>query len=225
MQREIPSLKVTVLKEISKKPLKCMTEQSLSRAFRICSVEFDLAQTLIDYITEAGRLTDDVLPPSLFENGRISLSLKNTKVSGKYILKIIDRIGLDLLALDVGGTFQVDDTAVASIMKKCRKLNSLNIRNCRKITDKSLDIIISDNNSLCNIDLGGNTNISSEGIIRFLNNRKISNLIELNLSGLPIRNDALSIISENAIQLTSLGIGYSEIGTFDCHILFYITML
>jgi hypothetical protein len=71
MLREIPTLHVTVLKAIAKQPIKYISEARLKKAFAIgpkdCVQTFDIAQVLVDYITEAGRLTDDVLPPSLFK--------------------------------------------------------------------------------------------------------------------------------------------------------------
>ena len=217
MLREIPTMHVTVLKEIAKAPTKYVSEARLKKAFAIgprkqLAEQFDLAQVLVDYITEAGRLTDDVLPPSLFKAGRTTLSLKNSKISGKYIKKIIDNVYGQLLSLDVSGTFQVDDNTVQYILKSCTELKTLSIRNCRKITDKSLEYIIQYGNNLTSIDLGGCINMSYEGINKFVQHRKMSHLLELNLSGLPIQSDTLSLITTCCVHLTSLGIGYSDIG-------------
>ena len=217
MLREIPTLHVTVLKEIAKAPTKFVSEARLKKAFAIglkqqLTDQFDLAQVLTDYITDAGRLTDDVLPPSLFKAGRTTLSLKNSKISGKYIKKIIDNVCFSLLVLDVSGTFQVDDNTVQYILQNSKNLKSLSIRNCRKITDKSLDFIVQFGNNLTSIDLGGCINMSYEGLNKFVQHKKMSHLLELNLSGLPIQSDTLSLISSCCVELTSLGIGYADIG-------------
>lgn len=217
MLREIPTLHVTVLKEIAKAPTKFVSEARLKKAFAIgprqqLAEQFDLAQVLTDYITDAGRLTDDVLPPSLFKAGRVTLSLKNSKISGKYIKKIIDNVCPSLFVLDVSGTFQVDDNTVQYILQHCKNLKCLSIRNCRKITDKSLEFIVQFGNNLTSIDLGGCINMSYEGINKFVQHRKMSHLLELNLSGLPIQSDTLSLISSCCVELTSLGIGYADIG-------------
>ena len=217
MLREIPTLHVTVLKEIAKAPTKFVSEARLKKAFAIgrrqqLAEQFDLAQVLTDYITDAGRLTDDVLPPSLFKDGRTTLSLKNSKISGKYIKKIIDNVCASLLILDVSGTFQVDDNTVQYILQNCKSLKCLSIRNCRKITDKSLEFIVQFGNNLTSIDLGGCINMSYEGLNKFVQHRKMSHLLELNLSGLPIQSDTLSLISSCCVELTSLGIGYADIG-------------
>ena len=217
MLREIPTLHILVLKEIAKAPTKYVSEAFLKKAYNIgpkqqLAEQFDIAQVLTDYITDAGRLTDDVLPPSLYKPGRTTLSLKNSKISGKYIKKVIDNVYTALLVLDVSGTFQVDDDTVQYILKKCSRLKTLSIRNCRKITDKSLDYIIQHGNNLTSVDLGGCINMSYEGINKFLQNKRMSGLTELNLSGLPIQSDTVSIIQSCCPNLTSLGIGYADIG-------------
>lgn len=217
MLREIPTLHITILKEIAKQPTKYVSEPFLKKAFLVgprkqMAEQFDMAQVLIDYITDAGRFTDDVLPPSLFTAGRKALCLKNSKISGKYIKKIIDNVCSELLILDVSGTFQVDDSTVQYILKSCKELKTLSIRNCRKITDKSLEFIVQLGNNLTCIDLGGCINMSYEGINKFVQHKKMAALLELNLSGLPIQSDTLSLISGCCINLTSLGIGYADIG-------------
>ena len=54
--------------------------------------------------------------------------------------------------------------------------------------------------------------MSYEGINKFVQHKKMAALLELNLSGLPIQSDTLSLISGCCINLTSLGIGYADIG-------------
>jgi hypothetical protein len=217
MLREIPTLHITILKEIAKQPTKYVSEPFLKKAYAIgprkqMAEQFDMAQTLVDYITDAGRLTDDVLPPSLFNAGRTALCLKNSKISGKYIKKIIDNVCTGLIFFDVSGTFQVDDNTVLYILKTCKDLRSLSIRNCRKITDKSSEFIMQFGDKLTCVDLGGCINMSYEGINKFVQHKRMSSLVELNLSGLPIQSDTLSLIAGNFVNLTSLGIGYADIG-------------
>ena len=87
MNREVPPLFEIVLKLIAKKPGIYMTESSLMRFNNISyfKKEFDMIQTLIDAITEAGRLTDEIFPLQLFRNDREILSIKNSKLTAKYI--------------------------------------------------------------------------------------------------------------------------------------------
>ncbi len=86
MSREIQPLFVTVLKEIAKQPFKCVTETSFKKAFsannRLTVEKLNITQLLVDYITDAGRFTDDVLPHQLFKDSE-KVILKNTKISGE----------------------------------------------------------------------------------------------------------------------------------------------
>jgi hypothetical protein len=212
----VPSLKVTALKDIAKLPTKCVTDARLRRALKVgpasAADRFDLAQTLVDYITEAGRFTDDVLPPWLFQAGRQALRLKNSKISGKYLGRIVDSVGGNLVELDVSGTFQIDDAAVAYVLAKCPQLRVLNIRNCRKITDATLDTVVTKGTHLTALDIGGDVNISAAGVRSLVESKKMGMLRELNLSGLPVRDDVLGVVARGGHRLTALGIGFTDIG-------------
>jgi hypothetical protein len=90
MSREIQPLFITVLKNVAKQPLKHITESTVARAFSkdnitlIAKLNVDIVQVLVDYISEAGRLTDDVVPAHLF-TGKSDVSFKNSKISGLCI--------------------------------------------------------------------------------------------------------------------------------------------
>jgi hypothetical protein len=94
LARDIPRLSVLVLKEIAKSPAQYLTLDSYKRAIKIVQQNVDFTQILIDYITEAGRLNDDVIPIEFFTSDRITLILRNTKLSSKYINKVIDKCPL-----------------------------------------------------------------------------------------------------------------------------------
>ncbi len=87
MSREIQPLFITVLKNIAKQPLKHITEATVERAFSktnialIETLNVDIVQVIVDYVSEAGRLTDDVVPAHLF-TGKSDISFKNSKISG-----------------------------------------------------------------------------------------------------------------------------------------------
>jgi hypothetical protein len=217
MIREIPPLSTHVLKLIAKQPTKHVSEEAISRALKIIPKdrlqEFDLAQVLVDYITEAGRFTDDVLPLSLFEQGRTTLSLKNSKISGKYIAKIIDRVNTNLTELDISGTFQVDDDVVHMVLKKCSKLAKLNIRNCRKVTNKSLEYVNAKGRNLTALNIGGNFNLTHDGLNKFLSScSHLDAFDEIGLSGLPVQSDTLGLVSRHCSNLTAISLAYCDLG-------------
>jgi len=47
--------------------------------------EKDIVQVVTRYISDAGRFTDDAVPPIFFSN-RCFVSLKNSKISGEYLV-------------------------------------------------------------------------------------------------------------------------------------------
>ena len=94
MSRDIPKLSTIILKDIARHPVKFLSATDInynSPVYTKIAGNFDIAQVLIDYITEAGRLADDVMPVNLFQKERTHLTLKNTKLSPKYISKIIEQ--------------------------------------------------------------------------------------------------------------------------------------
>lgn len=214
MSKEIPKLSTLVLKEIAKAPSKYLSTESYQRALKIASgskdKESDVTQVLINYVTDAGRYTDDIIPISFFDKNRKGVCLKNTKVSAKYIMKILDQCPL-LEIVDVSGTFLVDDDLVINILQKCKNLKSLNIRNCRKITDISLSYISglhpamkSTVNKIDSLNIGGNLNISEKGLIQFISSSKASDLRYLYISGLSINDNLLYLISRKCLKLKGI---------------------
>lgn len=91
VQREIPTLYITMLKMIAKQPSRYLSESSVEKALlkqhnllkTIAERENGLYinQSIIDYITEAGRFTDDAIPVTLFSNSE-TIIVKNSKITG-----------------------------------------------------------------------------------------------------------------------------------------------
>jgi hypothetical protein len=210
MAREVPTLWVTLLKFIAKQPALCIDEPRIERALRICrdNDRGKLTQALVDYITEAGRLTDGVIPISLFDSSSVSLDLKNSKLSGVYLKQLVDRCS-GLVSVNISGCFQVDDDVVAHILRKCPIISEIYIQNCRKITSRTLLDIASSGRNIIAIDVGGNTNITEEGLIQFLKMYRYTSTIRfLNLSGLELTGAVLSVIAERCSSVEVLGIAY-----------------
>ena len=93
MNRDLPTLHMTCLKTIAKQPARYLNETRVKKVreahLRFNGKErifqkglFDVCDTLVKYITDAGRFTDDAIPTNLFE-GRVALFVKNSKVSSK----------------------------------------------------------------------------------------------------------------------------------------------
>lgn len=84
--RDVPTLQVLILKQIANTPTKCIHEDGclklLDALEKGCFQGTDIVQKLVDYITIAGRMTDDAIPPVLLRQ-RSTLSLTNSKISGE----------------------------------------------------------------------------------------------------------------------------------------------
>ena len=214
-KRDIHSLKTMALQVIARHPSKCCgTDEIVENAIKILPNNkrgtFDFAQVIIDYITDAGRLADDVLPISVYDSQRTRLSLKNTKITGKYITKILNKCS-NLQAIDMQGTFHVDDDVVLEILTKCKSLNEINLRNCRKLTDETLNHIMVHGKNLKNIDIGGAYNMTNNGINYFMTRfSNLGSIQKLHIAGLPINNDTL-VYLERWYSLTHLSIAYADI--------------
>lgn len=94
MSRDIPKLSTIILKEIARYPVKYLSANDInynSPIFAKIAGKIDIAQVLVDYITESGRLVDDVIPVNMFKKDRTQLTLKNAKLSPTYISKIIEQ--------------------------------------------------------------------------------------------------------------------------------------
>lgn len=212
MSRDIPTLSMTVLKAIAKQPLKHLQVEKIPKSFAICpeGMREAAAQKLVDYISEAGRMTDEV--PLMFPQSSTSVSIKNSKLSGKYIHAIVQHCP-NLRCLDVSGCFQVTDEVVEKILRECTNLEILNFRNCRKVTDISLLTHINIlGQHLVMLNIGGNFNITSNGLKSFLQTfPNMTVLQELCIGGLPINDEILQIIASKYTSLKTLNIAYAVV--------------
>jgi hypothetical protein len=209
--RDIPELSLLCLKLIAKTPTRFVSEQSLARAYRAYSPELltRCTQGLIDYVSEAGRLTDAVFPLCAFATGRASLSLRNSKVSAKYLLAVLQRCP-QLTRLDVSGCLPVDDDVVAAVLQLCPALEHLCIRNCRKLSDATLVTLQKQAKSITSLSIGGNINITDVGLQHFINQYPGAPLLqELHISGLPLSPALLAAIAKRCENLRELSVGYA----------------
>lgn len=214
-KNDINSLKIMALQVIARQPSKCCgSDAIMENAMKILPNNkkgtFDFAQVIIDYITDAGRFADDVLPISVYDSQRTRLSLKNTKITGKYISKILNKCP-NLQAIDLQGTFHVDDDVVLEILTKCKSLTEITLRNCRKLTDDALNHLMTHGKHLNNIDIGGAYNMTSRGINYFMTRySNIGSIQRLHIAGLSINNDTL-VSLDRFHSLTHLSVAYGDL--------------
>lgn len=208
--RDIPDLSVLCLKVLAKTPTQFINEKTLKRPFAAYphSLLTSCTQEIIDYVSEAGRLSDAVFPIDSFNTNRSYLSLKNSKVSSKYILAVL-KLCPQLTHLDISGCLPVDDDVVCEVLDLCPSLQNLCVRNCRKLTDEALESITKKAKHITILSIGGNINMTDSGLQRFLRQYPLSSsLQELHVSGLPLSPTVLTAIAQCCPHLRALSLGY-----------------
>lgn len=211
--REVPTLILTCLRCISKQPAAHLTEEAITRALSSASEQTRsvISTIVVNHVTDAGRYVDDAIPVSLFDTRSLTIDIKNSKVSAVYIRRLVDR-SPELEELNVSGCFQVDDDIVSYIIQKCRKLAKLNIQNCRKLTDRCLNDLSQSGLPLRALDIGGNMNMTEQGVIQFLRTfPRSQSILELNISGLPVTESVVDTLVDRCRSLETLGIAYAMV--------------
>jgi hypothetical protein len=213
MYREIPPLSITCLKSISKAPGSCINEKMYREILTRYSIQLvdRVTQDLINHITEGGRMADHIIPILAFNSNRKILSLKNSKITGPYLIEIIQQCP-HLTSIDVSGCLMIDDNYVMKFLQLCPQLEHIEIRNCRKLTDSALQSLIDHAPRVTHINIGGNFNMTELGLLSLIEthpNRQY--FLSLNISGLPITEQTLTSLTLHCHLLKSLGIGYAII--------------
>lgn len=125
---------------------------------------------------------------------------------------MLDHCCSTLQSFDVSGCFQVDDAVLIDTLTRCNQLKYLDIENCRKISDKGVDGLVSSKRKLDSINIGGDYNITNTGLKKFVTKfPNLRDLRHLHVSGLDINDDIIYSIVDNCSDLTSLSISFADI--------------
>lgn len=90
MNRDAPTLVELILKLVALVPTKCLHNEAKCRLLyeavndpaKPCFKDRDIIQEMIQRVIDSGRMTDDAVPV-LFFQGRSSMVVSNSKLSGK----------------------------------------------------------------------------------------------------------------------------------------------
>lgn len=128
-------------------------------------------------------------------------------------MSVVETCSNELVELNVTGCFQIMDQHLITIFARCPKLKVVQVGNCRKLTDEFLNGIVSQQGlKLRQLDIGGNFNITDDGVRNFIKQYRHINLLEeLSLSGLPISDETILLLSQQATGLRSLGLSYLDL--------------
>jgi hypothetical protein len=217
---EMDSLKDLVLKEFARFPAKHISVGSFKRALHILSLENSkrtkheaVVQEVIDHVSVAGRMTDEAVPVELLASSSTFVSLKNSKISSAYMIKVANQCPL-LETLILDGCLQVDDPTVEYILQHCKHIRCLSLNNCRKVTDLSLEYLreaIVKGYNINSVYIGGNFNITTQGLQTFFApdaGKILANLSAINIGGLNVTRSVIDSICEHCTAIKTLGVSY-----------------
>ncbi|CCI43003.1 unnamed protein product [Albugo candida] len=217
-RREVPSLEQLVLKYISKAGKEVsdiITEETITRLHRISKPNKirtnKVKQQLIHALLKNGRLGDDTLPACFFHESMAQIDLSGAKISS-VLMEKFSAICSNIHAVNFSGCFRLTDNAIEILLRKCRELKDVNLENCRKLSDASLDLLRIHASKLQCIDVGGNFNMTIQGITRFVEKHpNRSRFHKLHISGHFVTEHALRVVMAKCKKLRSLSVGYSSL--------------
>jgi len=137
---------------------------------------------------------------------------KFSELPGKYMKSVVNGCLRSLKILDLSGCFQIDDDALVDVLNRCESLTYLDVENCRKLSDRCIDALINSKRRLEAINIGGDYNITPQGLSRFINRYSgLEDVKVLHISGLCINDEIIYGIIKRCVSLTVLGISYADI--------------
>ena len=135
----------------------------------------------------------------------INFSLyKSIVVFDKNIHFMALQCGRLLTSLDLSNCKCVTDSGIISITSNLTNLNTLYISNCRRVTNSGVISIANNLNKLIDLDISG-TQITDRAVLSIAD--KLSNLISLYIAGCDITDRAVMTIADKLFNLTILDIG------------------
>lgn len=203
-----------------------LVRRACTGAAKLCEARPQVALAL----GSCGRLVDGSLPGDYWEDLRCdALSLAGSRAGpsiardlahaqARQQLKALST----LVALDLGGCLLIDDDSVAEVVRACQTLERLGLRDCRKLTDATVETAAR-LPRLLDLDVGGDFNITLRGVRLGLllqpnakqppsQKRKRPPelaLRALGLSGL-CADDAILDALRSTPELRRLGLGYGK---------------
>ena len=137
-----------------------------------------------------------------------SLSLHNATIHLETISAMIDsQMTYHLGVLDLTGIATITDELLETLLKKSPNIQRLSLKNCRRITNKSL-LAIQDNlsTSLQALDIGGSYNLQPTRVIELVCH--LMNLTELHASGLLWTGETIKELTSLKATWKALSLGF-----------------
>ena len=142
-----------------------------------------------------------------------ALSLHNCTIGDETFEHMVDAdIGPYLAILDFTGVRGLTDDLMGRLLPKCTNLQAISLKNCRRITSLTLDLLGKHQKKLEMLDVGGATNMTAYQVLDVLSSKpkKLPNLNELHASGLGWSDESMSeLVSLEGREWKSLSLSFS----------------
>ncbi|ETW03316.1 hypothetical protein, variant [Aphanomyces invadans] len=212
-QRDVLPLQDLILKFMSKRYAPDMlNDMAIARAHRICdpsrSKTHKVKQDLIRAVLQTGRFSDDTLPTAFFHPNLTKIEINGAKISTVFVNRMA-AVTVNLHHVNFSGCFRLTDDSILALLQHCPDIKELNLQNCRKLTDETLHVLVAHSPKLNSIDVGGNTNMTIEGITSFIElHPNHSKFLKVHISGHRVTDHTLKVIANKCRKLQSLAVGY-----------------
>jgi hypothetical protein len=145
------------------------------------------------------------VPSTTIELG--SLSLYNCTMSKDTVQAMVDAgMGPHLAVLDLTGVHGLGDDLLQLLLPQCVNLQRLSLKNCRRITVKSLRVVAQYQAKLESLDVGGAFNLTTDDVMEVV--PTLTCLEEIHVSGLGWANGTLQRLADSRAWI-SLSLNFS----------------
>jgi hypothetical protein len=140
-----------------------------------------------------------------------SLSLFNCTIFDETIDAMVDsNMGENLAVLDMTGIQGLSDEMLVKLLPNCPNLQRLSIKNCRRLTKVSVDIIGTHLKKLRFLDIGGSFNVKPQDLLDVIPG--LPDIVELHASGLAWSNPLVQELCYMR-PWTGLSLGFTQFVT------------
>jgi len=160
-----------------------------------------------ELIAEQQKVQVARLSPTMVSLG--SISFHNGMIGPKTIDGMVKSgMGPYVGVLDLTGVNSITDDLIHQLLKECPNIHRLSLKNCRKLTNRSLESISTYLPQLTCLDIGGTYNMRADAVLHTVNQLPL--LTELYASGLQHWNDVTitQLVELRPTQWKGLGIGF-----------------
>jgi len=140
-----------------------------------------------------------------------ALSLHNCTVSELTFDSMLEaKIGPYLAVLDLTGCRGLIDDIAVQLLPTCTNLKGLSMKNCRRITCKTLNAVAANLKQLERLDIGGAFNIATHDVLESCTKENLPRMTELHVSGLGWTDHSMSELCTLRDDFTALSLGFSD---------------